>query len=106
MRAGAAQPAALSGPLLPHKLLYAAALAEAGQVPRALAYIGAAQAGLAAFGAKLPPGLLLARAVAAELEERLRMHAAVRRSGFFPQVSERCTCAWGHQTMREGTAHA
>ena len=75
--AGSAQPALLSAPLLSAKVLYAAKLGEYGLVPRALAYLGLVQAHLATFGAKLPPGLIVCRTVAAELEERLRTHATV-----------------------------
>ena len=75
---GAAQPLALSVPCLPAKLLYAARLAEAGLLPAALQYVGLVQAALGGVpSAKVPPGLAVARALAAELEERLRTHATV-----------------------------
>lgn len=64
--------------MLPYKVLYAAQLAEAGLVAPAVHYAGLVQAALAALGAKVPPGLLVCRAMVAELEERLRTHAAVR----------------------------
>lgn len=78
--AAAAQPAALTLPLLPFKFVYAARLAEAGLIAPAVHYLGLVQAALASFGAKMPPGLLVFRAMVAELEERLRTHASVRHS--------------------------
>lgn len=78
LHAGAAQPAALTLPMLPYKVVYAARLAEAGLIAPALHYVGLVQAALASFGAKIPPGLLVCRAMVAELEERLRTHATVR----------------------------
>ena len=76
--AGAAQPAALTLPLLPYKVVYAARLAEAGLIAPAVHYVGLVQAALTSLGAKVPPGLLVCRAMVAELEERLRTHALVR----------------------------
>ena len=65
-------------PCLPAKLLYAARLAEHGLLPAALQYVGLVQAALGGVpSAKLPPGLAVARALAGELEERLRTHATV-----------------------------
>ncbi|CAL8467566.1 g7104 [Coccomyxa elongata] len=74
---GAAQPAALTLPMLPYKVVYAARLAEAGLIAPALHYVGLVQAALSSFGAKIPPGLLVCRAMVTELEERLRTHATM-----------------------------
>lgn len=63
--------------MLPYKVVYAARLAEAGLIAPAVHYVGLVQAALASFGAKVPPGLLVCRAMVAELEERLRTHASV-----------------------------
>jgi hypothetical protein len=78
VRAGVQQPLNLTVPLLPYKLVYAARLAEYGLVAPALHYVGVVQTTLGSLGAKLPPGLLVCRSMAAELEHRLRTHATVR----------------------------
>lgn len=63
-------------PLLPYKLLHAQLLAEAGLISEATRYATSVAGALAAAG-KLPPGLLVCRAVAGELISRLETHAAV-----------------------------
>ncbi len=73
--------------MLPYKVVYAARLAEAGLIAPAVHYVGLVQAALASFGAKVPPGLLVCRAMVAELEERLRTHASVRHRSCFGPIS-------------------
>lgn len=72
-----ANPAMLALPLLPYKLLHAHALAEHGHLAQALQYLGTLRAGLGALGAKMPAALLVCSGMAADLEQRLRAHAAV-----------------------------
>ncbi|KAK9828037.1 hypothetical protein WJX81_004015 [Elliptochloris bilobata] len=67
--------AAAAGALLPWKLVYAARLAEAGHPGRAAHYVASVQAALAGAG-RLPGRLLIARALAGELEERIARHCA------------------------------
>lgn len=64
-------------PWLPYRLLYAFHLAEHGHINAASAYAARAVAALAALQ-RPPPGLLVARALAADLAQRLQVHAAVR----------------------------
>ena len=74
---GMAQPAQVALPLLPYKLLYAFKLAEYGHLAQALQYLGLVRASLGSLGNKMPAALLVCNGVAAELEQRLRAHAAV-----------------------------
>ncbi|PRW60649.1 alpha-amylase [Chlorella sorokiniana] len=69
---------ALSGqylPVVPYKLLHAYALAELGLVQQAAAYCQSMERTLQALGNKVPPGLLVCRAVAADLRDRLQQYA-------------------------------
>ena len=75
--AGHAGFGALSLGFLPHKLAYAALLADYGRVGDAVRYCSAVQTAMAALP-KLPPGLLVAAAHAKDLSARLDAHAAVR----------------------------
>ena len=78
--AGMAQPAQLALPLLPYKLLYAYKLAEYGHLAQALQYLGLVRASVGSLGNKMPAALLVCNGMAAELEQRLRAHAAVSSS--------------------------
>jgi hypothetical protein len=61
--------------VVPYKLLHAVALAELGLLPQAAAYFASITATLQSLG-KLPPGLLVCRAAAADLKEQLQQYAA------------------------------
>ncbi|KAI3429223.1 hypothetical protein D9Q98_005322, partial [Chlorella vulgaris] len=62
-------------PLTSYKLLHALALCDLGQVAAASAYCHSLNATLQALGGKVPPGLLVCRAVMADLQERLQQYA-------------------------------
>ncbi|KAI7843308.1 hypothetical protein COHA_003139 [Chlorella ohadii] len=63
-------------PVVPYKLLHAYTLAELGLVQQAAAYCQSMERTLQALGNKVPPGLLVCRAVAADLRDRLQQYAA------------------------------
>ena len=67
----------LALPLLPYKLLYAYKLAEYGHLTQAMQYLGIVRASLGSMGNKMPTALLVCSGMAADLEGRLRAHAAV-----------------------------
>ena len=113
--AGMAQPAQLALPLLPYKLLHAYKLAEYGHLTQALQYLGLVRASLGSLGNKMPAALLVCNGMAAELEQRLRAHAAV--SLWPPQSVRACKgfgtaqgriedCDHGHSAIRGPTSAA
>jgi hypothetical protein len=63
--------------MLPYKLLYAYSLAEYGHLAPALQYLNLLRAALGSLGNKMPAALLVCSGMAADLEQRLRAHAAV-----------------------------
>ena len=73
----AGNPHFLPLPWLPYRLVYALRLAEAGHISQAAAYCTR----LVAIFEKMqkpPPGVLVAKAMAADLAARLAAHAQVR----------------------------
>ena len=62
--------------ILPYKLVHAIRLAEFGYVSEALQYVAAVHATFSGLS-KMPISLLVAKALAVELDERLRAHAMV-----------------------------
>ena len=75
--AGVTNSGMLALPLLPYKLLYAYKLAEYGHLTQAMQYLGIVRASLGSMGNKMPTALLVCSGMAADLEGRLRAHAAV-----------------------------
>lgn len=76
LRAGNAAFAQQALPWLPYRLTYAQHLAEHGHINAASGYVAKVAAALASIQ-RPPPGLLVARALSADLSQRLQAHAAV-----------------------------
>lgn len=76
----AGQPAspAATAALLPYRFRLASILAEYGHIDAASQHCVAVAASLNTFGGRLPPSLLLLRALANELQLRLQAHAQVQ----------------------------
>lgn len=64
--------------ILPYKLLHALYLTDLGMLSSASQYCASINQSIQGMGAKVPPGLLVCRAVALELSDRLQQHAMVR----------------------------
>ena len=84
--AGVTNSGMLTLPLLPYKLLYAFKLAEYGHLTQAMQYLGIVRASLGSMGNKMPTALLVCSGMAADLEGRLRAHAAVSLHPHAPRV--------------------
>lgn len=88
--AGVTNSGMLALPLLPYKLLYAYKLAEYGHLTQAMQYLGIVRASLGSMGNKMPTALLVCSGMAADLEGRLRAHAAV--SSLHPHAPRMPAC--------------
>jgi hypothetical protein len=65
--------------VLPYKLLHAYALAEMGKLSQSAQYCSSILTTIQGLGNKVPPGLAVCRASAADLNERLQQLAAARK---------------------------
>lgn len=74
---GQKQSANLTAVMLPYRIWYAALAADFGLVNEASQLCASATATFNSLGGKVPPGLLVARAAASELQMRLQSHAQV-----------------------------